>query len=186
MSSGLWLEHMTVRRISIIQGEHAVVGDPKTVVTTVLGSCVSVCLRDPVARVGGMNHFLLGEPDCRHTVSPKELQRYGIHAMEVLINALMGRGAERSRLSAHLYGGANVLAGLTAIGSQNIVFARKFLRTEGIAIIHEDVGGNAARRIEFMPHEGKSRCSRVSHAPPIRPFEQPASPGGRSGELELF
>ena len=106
--------------------------------------------------------------------------------MEVLINALMSRGAERGRLSAHLYGGANVLAGLSAIGPKNAAFARHFLRTEGIPIIHEDVGGSAARRIEFMPHEGKSRCSRVSQAPAVQPFGAPIPPTAQTGELELF
>lgn len=175
-----------MRRISIVQGEHAVVAEPQTVLTTVLGSCIAVCLRDPIARMGGMNHFLLAEPGKNHRVRAEELQRYGIHAMEVLINALMSRGAERGRLSAHLYGGANVLANLTVIGTQNAAFARRFLRTEGIPIIHEDVGGSAARRVEFMPHEGKSRCSRVSQVPTVQPIASSVPKAAHSGELELF
>lgn len=174
-----------MHRVSIVQGEHAVVVEPKTVVTTVLGSCIAVCLRDPVLRIGGMNHFLLAEPGC-DVVRPDDMQRYGIHAMEVLINALMSRGAERKRLRAHLYGGADVLSGLTAIGTQNGAFARRYLRTEGISIIHEDVGGRAARRVEFMPHEGKSRCTRVSCFPAAQPITSSKPRAHNIGELELF
>lgn len=175
-----------MRRISIIQGEHAVVAEPKVVVTTVLGSCVAVCLRDPVARIGGMNHFLLPEPGGVGKVRQEDMQRYGVHAMEMLINALMSRGAERGRLSAHVYGGANVLAGLTSIGSANAAFARRFLSTERIGVTHEDLGGAAARRVEFMPYEGRSRCSRASEVPPLRPLAAAAPQSAFSGELELF
>lgn len=174
-----------MRRMSIVQGEHAVVSEPHVVLSTVLGSCIAVCLQDPVARIGGMNHFLLSEP-ASGEIGPGEMQRYGIHAMEVLINGMMARGAARERLRAHIYGGANVVSGLGEIGSQNAAFARRFCRTEGISIAHEDVGGAFARRVEFLPHEGKSRCSRVSQVPaaPARP--KPIAPLAKSGELELF
>jgi len=175
-----------MRRVPIVQGEHAVFAEPHVIISTVLGSCIAVCLQDPVARVGGMNHFLLGEPITGHELSPQDMQRYGVHAMEVLINALMQKGASRDRLKAHIYGGANVIAGLGQIGSHNAAFARRFCKAEGISIAHEDVGASFARRVEFLPYEGKSRCTRVSHAPapvmPVRPVQAPAP----SGELELF
>lgn len=173
-----------MRRVPIVQGEHAVVSEANVIVSTVLGSCIAVCLQDSVSRIGGMNHFLLGEPSAGHDVSPQDMQRYGVHAMEVLINALMARGASRDRLKAHIYGGANVVAGLGSIGSQNASFARRFCQTEGIAIAHEDVGGNFARRVEFLAYEGKSRCSRVAQAPPIQ--IKPPKPAVAGGELELF
>ena len=173
-----------MRRISIIQGEHAVVAEPDTVVTTVLGSCIAVCLRDSVARIGGMNHFLLGEPDPSHQVSVRDLQRYGLHAMELLINAMMQQGAARQRLRAQLYGGANVVAGLGQIGQKNAEFARRFLATENIPLGHTDVGGTHARRVEFLPYDGKARCTAVAEAPAVvvRPAPAPAP----SGDLELF
>lgn len=173
-----------MRRISIIQGEHAVVAEPGTVVTTVLGSCIAVCLQDSVARIGGMNHFLLGEPDPNHQVNVRDLQRYGLHAMELLINAMMQQGAARQRLKAQLYGGANVVAGLGEIGRKNAEFARRFLATENIPLGHADVGGTHARRVEFLPYEGKARCTVVAEAPPVvmRPAPAPAP----SGDLELF
>lgn len=173
-----------MRKIPVLQGEHAVVADPGVTLTTVLGSCIAVCLVDPAVRIGGMNHFLLGEPG-RGAGVIDDLQRYGVHAMEVLINAMMARGAERQHLRAHLYGGANILRGLGAIGSLNADFARRFLRTEGIAIVHEDVGGAVARRVEFLPVEGRSRCSHVARAPRQQPSTM-ALQSGRAGELELF
>src|SRR3954466_7490075 len=116
-----------MRRVSIVQGENAIVVEPDVVIATLLGSCVAACLFDPVAKVGGMNHFLLGEPSADHRVSAGDMQRYGIHAMELLINGMMARGAERTRLRAHLYGGATIVAGLGSIGSSNAAFARRFM-----------------------------------------------------------
>lgn len=175
-----------MRRVSIVQGEHAVISDPHVVVSTVLGSCIAVCLHDAVAHIGGMNHFLLSEPGNASDIAPHDLQRYGIHAMEVLINAMMARGAARERLRAHIYGGANVVAGLGQIGSHNAAFARRFCRTEGISILHEDVGGSFARRIEFLPHEGRSRCARIAQAPAVSTPPKPLVVPAKSGELELF
>lgn len=175
-----------MRRVSIVQGEHAVISEPHVVVSTVLGSCIAVCLQDSVAHVGGMNHFLLSEPGSAIEVAPHDLQKYGVHAMEVLINAMMARGASRERLRAHIYGGANVVAGLGQIGSQNAAFARRFCRTEGISILHEDVGGSSARRVEFMPYEGRSRCARIAQAPAVAPAPKPTLTPAKSGELELF
>jgi chemotaxis protein CheD len=174
-----------VKRIPIVQGEHAVVSEPHVLISTLLGSCVAVCLYDPVARVGGMNHFLLGEPGSGHVPGSADMQRYGVHAMELLINGMMKKGAIRSRLKAHLYGGANIISGLGSIGTGNAAFARKFMATEGIAIGHADLGGTLARKVEFVPHEGKSRCTHVSDAPPA-PVHVPVPAPVRGGELELF
>ena len=154
-----------MRRVSIIQGEHRVLAEPDVMLTTVLGSCVAVCLHDPVAHIGGMNHFLLGEPSAGHTLQPEEMQRYGVHAMELLINAMMRSGAVRDRLCGHLYGGANIIAGLGAIGSSNAAFARRFMETEGLEIRHCDLGGTSARKVEFLPVAGKVRSIKVNDAP---------------------
>lgn len=173
-----------MRKIPVLQGEHAVAREEDVVLTTVLGSCIAVCLIDPARRIGGMNHFLLGEP-AYAAAAQDALQRYGIHAMEVLINALMAHGAERGRLRAHLYGGANIVRGLGRIGSANANFARSFLEMEGITVSHEDVGGSTARRVEFVPAHGRSRCFHVAHAPEERPMA-PFPAGQHVGELELF
>ena len=174
-----------MRRIPIVQGENAVVSEPHVMVSTLLGSCVAACLYDPVAKVGGMNHFLLGEPGANHRISGAEMARYGVHAMELLINGMMAKGAQRGRLQAHLYGGANILSGLGAIGSSNAAFARRFMETEGIHIAHTDMGGSLARKIEFLPYEGRSRCTKVADQVTERPV-QPVNTPVHGGELELF
>lgn len=172
-----------MRRISIVQGEHRVIAEPGVVISTLLGSCVAVCLQDPVARIGGMNHFLLSVPGEDGAARPEDQQRYGVHAMELLINAMMTHGASRQRLRAHLYGGANIVAGLGGIGSSNAIFARKFMADEGIAVGRCELEGTHARKIEFMPYEGRVRSKLIERAPPI---VKPALPAMAGGDVELF
>lgn len=170
-----------MRRVSIIQGEHRVLGEPDVMLTTVLGSCVAVCLHDSVARVGGMNHFLLGEPTAGSDLQPEEMQRYGVHAMELLINAMLKAGAVRERLCGQLYGGANIIAGLGSIGSSNAEFARRFMQTEGLQVRHCDLGGTSARKVEFLPFDGRVRAIKVNAAPPEQRPQQIAT-----NDVELF
>lgn len=170
-----------MRRIPIVQGEHRVVAEPGVIISTLLGSCVAVCLQDPQARIGGMNHFLLAEPG--EEVPPAGQQRYGIHAMELLINAMMQAGASRGRLRAHLYGGANIIAGFGRIGSSNAAFARQFMAAEGIEIGRCELEGTHARKVEFMPYEGRVRSTLVDRAPPLRALH---APGEAGGDVELF
>lgn len=173
-----------MRRLTIVQGEHAVSSEPGLSIQTVLGSCISVCLVDPQRRIGGMNHFLLGEPQAG--ARDVDLSRYGVHAMELLVNAMMRLGCERQKLRAHLYGGATMIEGLGDIGQQNILFARQFCRTEGIEVRHDNTGGRQARRIEFLPYEGRSRCRFVSEPVTAPAFALPVEAAARAGELELF
>ncbi|QAY76612.1 chemotaxis protein CheD [Sphingosinicella sp. BN140058] len=174
-----------MKRIPIIQGEHKVVAEPDVMITTLLGSCIAVCLQDRLAKVGGMNHFLLAEPTSGRQLSDADMQCYGIHAMELLINEMMKRGAIRSRMSAQLYGGANVVSGLgTPIGTNNAAFARRFLEVEGISVGHTNVGGRQARKVEFLPYLGKARCTYVGDAAPVAPPTPVAAVAG--GDLELF
>lgn len=173
-----------MRRLSIIQGENAVVSEPEVMITTLLGSCIAACLFDPVAHIGGMNHFLLGEPNPAHTITRDDRVRYGVHAMELLINAMMARGAMRSRLRAHLYGGGNIISGLGAIGTSNSAFAKRFMAEEGIALGHVDLGGSHARKVEFLAYDGKARSIAVIDAHIPEPAKPQLPPSG--GELELF
>ncbi|MXP10458.1 chemotaxis protein CheD [Pseudoblastomonas halimionae] len=171
-----------MRRVSIIQGQYRVLAEPGVMLTTVLGSCVAVCLHDHVARIGGMNHFLLGEPSASQNVRPDEMQRYGVHAMELLINGMMRAGAVRERLCGHLYGGANIIAGLGSIGSSNAAFARQFMETEGLQVRRCDLGGNRARKVEFLPFDGKVRSVTVNDPPPVLERPQPIP----TNDVELF
>ncbi|MGB8364289.1 MAG: chemotaxis protein CheD [Rhizomicrobium sp.] len=139
--------------VQITQGDCYVTDDPREVLTTILGSCIAVCLRDPVAGIGGMNHFLLPEGEG----TDRDAQRYGVNAMEVLINAILKRGGSRQRLEAKVFGGANVVVALSDVGSRNVQFAKQFLANEGITVRGGDVGGASARRIQFWPVDGRAR-----------------------------
>jgi len=139
--------------VQITQGESHVSGNPREILTTVLGSCIAACIRDPHAGVGGMNHFLLPEGGG----ADRDAARFGVNAMELLINGLLKAGAMRNRLEAKLFGGANVIAGLSDVGSRNARFARKFLGDEAIALVGGDVGGQHPRRIQFWPSSGRAR-----------------------------
>jgi chemotaxis protein CheD len=172
------------RRIDVLEGSMAVADEEGTVLTTVLGSCVACCLFDPYAALGGMNHFLLAEPSdvslCR------DVERYGVYAMEVLVNEMLKAGATRATMRAHLYGGANLHAGMRAIGTANATFAQEFLVRDGIALVRRDVGGSAARRVEFLAAAGKVRCRTVQGGAPVPPPRaRPVAPQA-CGEVELF
>lgn len=108
-------------RVNIIQGEWKVLRDPDAVLTTILGSCVAACLWDPVACVGGMNHFLV-PGDANSLAGGGDVSRYGVHLMELLINGLLKKGAQRHRLEAKIFGGAKMVANLSRVGEQNIAF----------------------------------------------------------------
>src|SRR5579863_1151685 len=145
----------TERRIHIVQGEYRVSTDPDTVVSTLLGSCVAACIRDPVAGIGGMNHFLLPGEDVRSHNA--EAERYGDYLMELLINGLMKQGANRDRLEAKLFGGARMMGGLSDIGKKNAEFAQGYLEHEGITVVGRDLGGNRGRRLQYWPVSGRAR-----------------------------
>lgn len=176
-----------LRRITVAQGETRVSAEPDVVLTTVLGSCIAACLYDPVAQVGGINHYLLAEGQA---VDAASMQRYGVYAMEVLINAMMAMGAARYRLKARIFGGASMRRGFRDIGGTNIAFARRFLGDERIPLVGEDVGGTAARRVEFRAALGLARCRVAvdSFAPePPRPRAAPVPlPPVSTGDVEFF
>ena len=144
------------RRIHVVQGEFAVSDDPDVVLGTILGSCVAACMRDPLAGVGGMNHFLLPGEKAEAGVGAPQL-RYGVQSMELLLNALYRKGARRERLEVKLFGGARVIEGLSDVGQQNAAFAETFLASEGIRLTGGSLRGGQARRIQFWPASGRVR-----------------------------
>ena len=145
--------------ISILSGEYYT-SNKKEIIYTILGSCVSVALFDNKAKIGGMNHFMLPGSDKKKQPFFKTLSgRYGINAMELLINAMLKLGAARSRLSAKVFGGGKVLQATYqegfSIADKNIEFALEFLKIEKIPIISSDTGGTKTRRIVFFSGTGK-------------------------------
>ena len=155
-SSGRALE-AAARNIN--PGEWAV--DDTRPIATLLGSCVAVCLFDPALRIGGVNHFMLPRRT-RGRDSEFDSLLCGDYAMEVLVNALLDRGARKRRLAAKAFGGGNVVdALLRSIGESNVGFARDWLQREGIALRASDFGGAWARKIVFDPVSGDAYCRRI-------------------------
>ena len=180
------------KKIHIVQGEQYVDDNPNTVLTTILGSCISACIWDKTIGLGGMNHFLLPGTDAgsQHRMLEGDAMRFGVHAMELLVNGLLRRGAQRHRLQAKLFGGARMIKGLTDIGELNATFAERFLKAEGIAIAGGSLRGEQGRRIQFWPVTGRARqvllakeTASIMRAESTRPV--PPTPPGQ-GTVELF
>lgn len=146
----------------ILPGEYFAT-DKNMVLVTVLGSCVTACLRDPRAGVGGMNHFMLPRSEQDPTNPISMSARYGTFAMEILINQLLKMGARRENMEAKVFGGGNVLRGFTvnSIGEANANFVTEYLRNEGIRIVAEDLLGVHPRKLYFFPGTGKVLVKKI-------------------------
>jgi len=181
------------RSISIhIGGFHA--SKEPTVIDTLLGSCVAVCLYDSVARIGGMNHILLpGKADLEHF---DNVARYAINAMELLINRVMTIGGQRPNLVAKVFGGAHVLPAVSpenGMGARNSEFVLQFLQMEIISVVSRDLGGHDTRKIYFHTDSGEVFLKRIPSAryPNInfeerRLLELARRKAEESGDVALF
>lgn len=175
-----------IEAVKLLPGEYYATGEGLLLVT-VLGSCVSLCLRDRETGFGGMNHFMLPE-------GQSESARYGAFAMEVLINEILKRGARRERLEAKVFGGGAVLADLTSlnVGERNAQFALRYLQTEGIAVAAKDLMGGWPRKVYYFPASGRVRVKtlREKHNDTIikreREYRGQLQQAPVSGEVELF
>lgn len=167
------------------------------VITTVLGSCISACIRDPRTGVGGMNHFMLPGDDASHRSTwggqACMVTRYGIAAMESLINEILKCGARKADLEVKLFGGADVLEyQLSRVGMRNIAFARQFVAAESISIEAEDLGGRTPRKIRYFPKTGRvlvRRLQAVQNKAILereKEYECTLEQTATSGEIELF
>lgn len=141
--------------VKLFSGDCYVTDKPDHMLVTILGSCVSACIRDPDKKVGGMNHFLLPHLNESHGQSTDDSTRYGAFAMEKLINEILKLGGQKSRLEVKVFGGGNVIDNSAMIGSKNVSFVKDFLRSEGLKIVSEDLGGNYPRRLHYYPDTGK-------------------------------
>jgi chemotaxis protein CheD len=141
--------------VRVQPGEYYVTNNPQLTITTVLGSCVAACIRNPITGFGGMNHFMLPESDEGHWGGVSSVMRYGNHAMETLINEVLKSGCPRSDIEIKLFGGGNMYAGVSQVGSHNALFAMEYLKNEGYRCVANDLGGNFGRRIEYNPSTGK-------------------------------
>ncbi len=175
--------------IKLFTGGCYVTTDPGEVIITILGSCIAACIRDPFTGVGGMNHFLLpGEK----ATDEFQSMRFGSFSMEQLINELMKRGARKERMEVKIFGGGNVMVGLSDVGARNIAFVREFLRNEHLPIVSEDVGGPHPRRVHYYPDTGKVMLRKLRRSDDLEVAQDEqrylkkisARPAG--GDVELF
>lgn len=143
----------------ILPGQYYVSNNDE-LIATVLGSCISVCITDPIARIGGMNHFMLPKYDSRNedawgsTVINAQT-RYGNVAMEHLINKLIAHGAHKPRLELKVIGGGRVMREMTDVGLRNISFVYDYIADEHLKLVKEDVGDLWPRKVLFHPMNGK-------------------------------
>lgn len=152
-----WDEVHGMYAAKLLPGEFYVSAERETIVT-VLGSCVSACIRDPVFGIGGMNHFML--PASQGSSSwesggSNASTRYGSHAMEQLINEILKNGGNRRNLEVKLTGGGRILAQMTDIGRKNISFVENYVKTECLRVLSHDLGDIYPRKVYYTPATGK-------------------------------
>ncbi len=179
--------HFKNDAVKILPGEYFVHDEDMLIMTT-LGSCIAACIWDRVAKVGGMNHFML--PD-----GAGDSGRYGSYAMELLINEMMKRGASRMTMEAKIFGGGQVVSGMTTmnVGERNTNFVMDYLKTERIPVMSKDVLDVYPRKVCFLPGSGKAMVKRLAPTNTDALLAQdraaaqkavPASTGG--GSVDLF
>jgi chemotaxis protein CheD len=177
--------------VKVLPGEYFVT-TTEMLLVTVLGSCVSACIRDREKGIGGMNHFMLADSAEQSPYSASA--RYGVYAMEVLINHLLKLGARRGNLEAKLFGGGRVMAALSSsnVGERNCKFALDFLHTEGIFVSAQDLLDVHPRKVYFFPATGRvlvKKLTRMHNDTLLRREKEYAArltEAPVSGDVELF
>ena len=144
----------STQAVRVLPGEAYVTAQAGEMIVTVLGSCVSACIRNPATGLGGLNHFMLPESNSGIWNGASAALRYGNYAMEVLINEVLKSGCRRQDLEIKLFGGADLTDGPTLIGSSNVSFVLDYLKAEGLAVASIDLGGCYGRRIHYTPSTG--------------------------------
>jgi len=177
--------------VKVLPGEYFVT-TTDMVLVTVLGSCVSACIRDKVKGMGGMNHFMLADSTEKSQLSPSA--RYGTYAMEILINHLLKLGARRENLEAKVFGGGRVMASLSqsTVGERNSSFVLDFLQTEGIRVAAQDLLDVYPRKVYFFPNSGRVLIKKLVRMHNETVVRREAEYAARlteapvSGDIELF
>ncbi|HTY93454.1 MAG TPA: hypothetical protein VMC02_06175 [Steroidobacteraceae bacterium] len=181
--------------VKLLPGECYVTRHDEAIVT-VLGSCISACLRDPQSGLGGMNHFMLPERADGGAANPvpgfSQINRYGCFAMESLINHLARNGAQRQRLELKVFGGGRILSSMIDVGARNIAFIHSWVRTEGMRLAAQDLGGTQPRKLVYFPATGRARVLKL---PPIENrsiadrelyYLEHLSEAAGDGQVEIF
>jgi chemotaxis protein CheD len=163
--SRYWDKYHEVQAVKILPGEYYASAENEVIVT-VLGSCISVCIHDPVMKIGGMNHFMLPgfHQERVEFSSHSGSARYGLWAMEMLINNMLKMGGIRQNFVLKIFGGGHIIESMEtmSIGDDNIHFIREYVKREGLSVLAEDVGGPCARKVYLFPNSGKVRVKKIS------------------------
>ncbi len=183
-------QHFQYNAVKVLPGEYFVSNESIAIVT-VLGSCIAACLWDSRVQVGGMNHFMLPDGE-----SSDDSGRYGAYAMELLINEMLKLGSRRDNMQAKVFGGGQVMHNFTTmnVGQRNTDFIRKYLQTERIPLVSEDVLDIYPRKVVYFPTTGKAMVKRLAHAHPDSLVAQEAQRGNAAsfaratagGSVDLF
>jgi chemotaxis protein CheD len=177
----------------LLPGDYYVTREDE-VLDTVLGSCVSACIRNPRLKIGGMNHFMLPRPsgsgnDTWENVAGRAT-RYGSASMEQLINRILNVGGTRADLEVKIFGGGKVLSSLSDVGNHNVIFVRDFLKQEGLRVASEDVGDVCPRHVQYFPLTGRVRVRHLNSRQDVVKEEQQYLNGLNKqpvgGEIDLF
>ncbi len=178
--------------VKLLPGEFFVSAED-VVLSTVLGSCVAACIWDRTAHIGGMNHFMLPAEGAAGDAWAGASGRYGVFAMEQLINELLKRGAKKANLEAKVFGGGAVLRAITSlnIGERNAAFVLEFCRNEGIRVVAQDLLDVHPRRVVFFPATGRALSKKLATADAaVAVFEQQytakINTAEVAGDIELF
>ena len=160
-----WCREYNMDMVKILPGEFYVTRSDE-IIATVLGSCISVCIRDPALGIGGMNHFMLPENKSSNNDSWKynkidKAARYGSDAMEHLVNEILKHGGRKNHFEVKICGGGRILAKMNDIGRKNIEFIKNYLATEGYAVVSEDLGEIYPRKVRYFPKTGKLQVKKL-------------------------
>lgn len=160
-----WDREREIMAVKILPGEYYVTQDNE-LITTVLGSCVSACIRDKELGIGGMNHFMLPESNYGQKKTGNETivgasTRYGNYAMEHLINTILSHGGKRKNLEIKVFGGGKIIPTLTDVGIKNINFVLDYIDQEGLRLLSQDLGDIYPRKIIYFPRTGKAAMKKI-------------------------
>jgi chemotaxis protein CheD len=178
--------------VKMFPGEYYLTDRSDEILVTVLGSCVAACIRDPLAGIGGMNHFMLPHAHDGSWGDDLRSTRFGNYAMEKLINELVKAGCARDRLEIKVFGGGNVTEASNAIGSDNAEFVLSYLAAEGLSCAAKDLGGSVPRRIHYYPAIGRvvrrllSASDRFAVGREEQDYGRKLRQEQPSGEIQLF
>lgn len=165
--SRYWDQENQIIAAKLLPGECYVTTEDE-MITTVLGSCISACIRDSEAGIGGMNHFMLPETSQTRLTARDEsvvgtALRYGNYAMEHLINTILQKGGKRKNLEVKLFGGAKIIATLGDVGHRNIEFVMDYIDTEALKLLSQDLGDIYPRKVNFYPKTGRVRMKKIKN-----------------------